>query len=358
MQRFVMALAMLLTAVLWPGASAADGEYGDSYDYDTGARVIDIGGQPLGYPSALFTAAMARDLVLDAELRSQGIRLRSHAFFKGFDIVPHLDGTRLEAGLLGDMPTLLALARNRVIIVGLVKLTFTAVVTRSGLELGDLKGRRIGYALNSLAHYTLLKGLSAAGLGEADVRLVAMNVDEMPEALARGDIEAFAAWEPAVTVALAGGSSFRAVYRGLNTEYFVIARELYERRPDVVRALVASFVRAFNFMSRAPGNIEAVAAWALADGQVLTGKPGRATIAQIAQITRREILDVPSAPALPRADRHGRHPLFPVFEFLQSVGKIPADLAWERVSSSFAPELIGEVMSAPDRWELQRFSYR
>ena len=94
---------------------------------------------------------------------------------------------RLEAGLLGDMPTILAAATANVWVVGLVKQTSTAIVAKGDTQVRGLAGKRIGYVEASSAHHTWLQALASAGLSESRVKLVALGVDEMPEALARGD---------------------------------------------------------------------------------------------------------------------------------------------------------------------------
>jgi sulfonate transport system substrate-binding protein len=61
----------------------------------------------------------------------------------------------------------------------------------------DLRGRRIATAPDTSAHFYLVKTLQRAGLADEDVTLVAMAPSDMPEALARGTIDAVSIWEPA-----------------------------------------------------------------------------------------------------------------------------------------------------------------
>ena len=142
---------------------------------------------------------------------------------------------RLEAGLLGDMPTLLSASAGHVLVVGLVKQTSTSIVTAGITQIQALKSRRIGYVPISSAHHTLLQGLASAGLGEVDVKLVPLGIGEMNDALAKGDIDAFAAWEPAPSLALAQHAKNRVIYRGLTTDYFVLNRDFEKRSPEAAR---------------------------------------------------------------------------------------------------------------------------
>jgi len=61
----------------------------------------------------------------------------------------------------------------------------------------DLRGKKIATALNSSAHFYIVKILRSVGLSEADVAVVGMSPSEMPVALARGDVDAVSIWEPA-----------------------------------------------------------------------------------------------------------------------------------------------------------------
>jgi NitT/TauT family transport system substrate-binding protein len=61
----------------------------------------------------------------------------------------------------------------------------------------DLRGRRIATAPDTSAHFYLVKTLQRAGLAEEDVTVLAMPPSDMPEALARGTVDAVSIWEPA-----------------------------------------------------------------------------------------------------------------------------------------------------------------
>jgi sulfonate transport system substrate-binding protein len=61
----------------------------------------------------------------------------------------------------------------------------------------DLSGKRIATSLNSSAHFYIVKTLRGVGLSEKDVTIVGMPPNDMPAALARGDVDAVSIWEPA-----------------------------------------------------------------------------------------------------------------------------------------------------------------
>jgi sulfonate transport system substrate-binding protein len=201
----------------------------------------------------------------------------------------------------------------------------------------------------------LLQGLASAGLNESQVKMVPLRVDEMPDALERGDIDAFAAWEPAPALALARNAGNRIVFRGLSSDYFVVERAFVKRHPEAALQLVAGFLRAIEWMQRSPRNVEKAATWALAEAQAFSGKASGLTPGQIVAITRREILDIPSAPAIPRGPNNT--PLKTEFQFLTKLGKLPAGARWEQVESAFAYDGLARVMGDARKYQLATFDY-
>jgi hypothetical protein len=349
--------AILLVATLllptWAASAAAD----TPVPFDTGGKVIDLGVQPAAFPIAMFTEAIHHDRILRAELAKSGWSLRQHAYFKGNDMFADLKGDRLEALALGDIPALGTVAGHDFLIVGLLKHTFSSVVANRYLPLSDLKGKRIGNGKGSTAHYTLLEGLATVSLGEQDVELVDIHVNDMPEALAAGSIDAFSAWEPAPTIALARNPAHFVVYRGVNNSYLLLGRGMVEGQPEVARHFLAAFARALYWMKKDPDNLRRAAQWALKANAAFTGKPPELTVEQAMSITREEALNVPGAPALPKGEATPNGRMAKQLAFLQRLGKIPAGVAWDRVGRSFAPHLIEDILRKPAAYRVFAFDY-
>ncbi len=350
-------------------SSAAD--YVDAYRLVPASAPLDLGVQPLGYPSGVISAVLARDRILAKALEQAGRPLRLHPFKRGADMLALLADGRLEAALLGDMPTLLAAAEGHVWIAGLVKQTSTAIVAHGDLQVRDLVGKRIAYVEASSAHLTLLQGLAAAGLTPSQVVLVPMGVREMPAALQRGEIDAFAAWEPAPTIALAqsdknadkpggkNGAKNQVVFRSYSSDYFVVQREFARQSPQAALQLLAGYLRAIEWMRRSQLNLERAAGWALADTQAFAGVPAAAappvTVAQIAAITRREILDVPSAPVVLFSP--GAPPLRSEFQFLGKLGKLAPGAKWAEVEDALGYSGLAQVQAQARAFALRSFDY-
>lgn len=60
----------------------------------------------------------------------------------------------------------------------------------------DLRGKRIATIAYTSAHYYLVKVLRTAGVSEDDVRVIDMTIEDMSQALLRGELDAISIWEP------------------------------------------------------------------------------------------------------------------------------------------------------------------
>ena len=347
-------LAAVLCLALIPVCPAE--EYFDKYGLSPASAPLDLGIQPLGYPSGVISAVMQHDRILKKALIATGHPLQAHAFRRGADMVALLADQRLEAGLLGDIPTLLAAASGKVWIVGLVKQTSTAIVAKGDTQVRGLAGKRIAYVETSSAHHTLLQGLSSVGLKESDIKLVAMGVDTMPDALERGEIDAFAAWEPAPSIALGNSDKNRIVFRGLSSDYFVIGRDFAKQAPQASDALIAGYLRAIEWMRRSQKNIEKAARWAMAETQTFSGKAAPLPVAHVVAITRREILNIPSAPAI-LSNPNVPPPLKAEFDFLKGKNKIPTAAPWENIEAALGFDRLTRIMADTQKFQIGTFDY-
>lgn len=351
--RYGASITAVTLAVTLPGRALAD--YVADYGLKADSPDLDLGIQPLGYPSGVLSTVLRHDRILGQALAELQTPLALHAFRRGADMLPVLADRRLEAGLLGDMPAILAAADGKAYIVGLVKQTTTAIVASGISQLKGLAGKRIGYVEASSAHHTLLQGLAAAGLQESQVRLVALRIDEMPGALRAGRIDAFAGWEPATSAALKNDSRNRIVFRGQSTDYLVVDRHFAESSGESARQLAAALARAITWMKRSPANLDQAARWATAEAETFSGKRETLSAEQVAAITHRDILNIPSAPTL--VPGGNPPPLKKEYQFLARLGKLPAGARWENLDSAMKNDLLAEVIAAPRRYRLSDFDY-
>ncbi len=141
-------------------------------------------------------------------------------------------------------------------------------------RLSDLKGKKVGTALNTSAHYFLSKMARTAGVAEADVTAVAVPLPDMPAALTRGDVDAIAIWEPQAhnSEQALGADAIvfqdRSVYRelfNLNTTAEVLGDPV--RRKALVTA-VARVVTASEQVTSRPPSV-----WPLVSSKINVPEP-------------------------------------------------------------------------------------
>jgi len=114
------------------------------------------------------------------------------------------------------------------------------------MTLEDLRGKKIGTPANTSAQYYLVKALRRAGVAAADVKVVAMAVPDMANAIAKGEVDAVSGWEPgahdAIAALGAGGITFQPP--GLYRELFDLNTTTAVLNDPVRRRALVNSVRA------------------------------------------------------------------------------------------------------------------
>jgi NitT/TauT family transport system substrate-binding protein len=184
-----------------------------------------------------------------------------------------------------------------------------------------------------------------------------MEVNQLPDALLQGKIDAFAAWEPTPSALLAAHPGrFTQIYRQTSYSYFVLSRSLLEQHPATARELSAAILRAVRWLKKDAANLVLASRWT-ADGMaVFTGKPSRFSAADVARVTAQDLLDVPGAPLLNDSGDSGSH-LRRLFTFMKQQNQLPPHATWENVQNSLKPELLRDIAAQPARYRLNSFHY-
>ncbi len=308
------------------------------------ARTIVLGIQPLSLPPAVVAETLLHDRILTQALAKAGVELRSQPYGKGGEMIADLGSGRLAGALFGDMPTLTAAVRSEIRVIGMVKHSFSSVVARRYQRIADLAGARIGYAEGG-ALYTLLQGLASGGLGEDEVTLVPLEVSEMPAALERGEIDAFAAWEPAPSIARQRIPSAAVIYRGLTTAYFALNGPFAQERPEAAAALGAALVRAVAWLRSDERNVKRAAGWSIKAREIFNGRPSDLTEEAVAELVHSDLLEPIGLPYLYPVQLESDGLLAGEFRFLQGQGKLPSDASWETVRNAFVTDYLPAVKS-------------
>jgi NitT/TauT family transport system substrate-binding protein len=137
----------------------------------------------------------------------------------------------------------------------------SAIVARKDAKVSkveDLAGKRVGYVPGSAQDVLLRLSLRQRGLDvEKDVQLVKVGFGDMPNALERGDIDAFSGAETGPSVALLRGRSV-VVQKPYETPMgkinivFGTSQAMLERDPELCRILVETHARATDHLTANP----------------------------------------------------------------------------------------------------------
>ncbi len=340
-----------------------------AYEFGEAANIINIGVQPLYMPPGLIVAAMRRDAVLQEALDELGLEVRFFPFFKGYDVNFFLKRGQLDAGIVGDMPALVIAAEYDVTMVSLIQLGFTSIVANRAMLLTGLRGKSIAFAYGSNAYYSLMNALASEGITAEDVKLVSMDADEMGDALRRGQIDAFSAWEPFPTIAALLSRDATVIHRSQSSGYLYFSRAFLDAHPAAVRQLVAAEIRALRWLRASQRNLLLASRWALAEGQALTSGRGERpaqssadltpelTVKLVAELALQDIVGLESAFLIPPSFLEQGGPLAREFEFLKDLGAISGSVEWNEIRSDFDREITLEIVADQDAYRLNEFNY-
>jgi ABC-type nitrate/sulfonate/bicarbonate transport system substrate-binding protein len=356
----VMFSTATVSAVQPQGAAASDllnhPRY-SKYEFERREGVVNLGTRPLHIPAGLISEAIKRDVILREQLSELGIEIRFYAFLKGDDVNFFLKRGDLSAGIAGDMPTLTAAATTDIKITNIVQLGFTSVVASEFTLMEGLRGKRIGYAFGSNAHFALLQALSGVGLKEDDVRLVPMGVDAMPEALDAGKIDAFSAWEPVPAMALKKDSDFVIIHRNLNEGFLYFSGSLSVEQPEAVHYIASAVIRAILWMQSDKKNLLKASSWCKQASEELMGKAMDVSAEELAELARKDIVGVRHPFRIPKHNIIKGGTLHREFEFLKGLNNIPKTADWNRVGESFDMSVVEDILSSPRKYRINEYDY-
>ncbi|QLY29928.1 ABC transporter substrate-binding protein [Nocardia huaxiensis] len=182
---------------------------------------------------------------LESEL--PGYNIKWTKFDSGADVNTAFVAKQVDFGALGSSPVARGLSAPlsipyQVAYVLDVAGDNEALVARNGAgieSIGDLRGKRIGTAFASTAHYSLLAALDRNGLSANDVRLVDLQPAASLAAWERGDIDAVYTWLPTLDQLRKSGKTL-ITSRELATagkptlDLGVVSKQFAQTHPDIV----------------------------------------------------------------------------------------------------------------------------
>jgi len=137
---------------------------------------------------------------------------------------------------------------------------YTMIVarTKSGIRKpADLKGKRIATQKGSAIHFFLHLFLLKHHLSEKDIKLTFMKIEELPEALSRGEIDAFSSTDLSLGEAKAklGGDGIAVFDDHSLYSYMMLSvasKKFVRENPDAAKSILKAFIRAEEFIRNQP----------------------------------------------------------------------------------------------------------
>ncbi|RFU71215.1 sulfonate ABC transporter substrate-binding protein [Peribacillus saganii] len=139
---------------------------------------------------------------LEKRLEPEGYKVEWKEFTSGPALMEALNGGSINFGRTGDSPPIFAQAANTPFVyvaAGKSKFKGSGILVHKDSRiksLADLKGKKIGFAKGSSAHYLLVKGLEKAGISYGDIQPSFLQPGDARVAFEQGNIDAWAIWDP------------------------------------------------------------------------------------------------------------------------------------------------------------------
>ncbi|MBF0473338.1 MAG: ABC transporter substrate-binding protein [Nitrospirae bacterium] len=328
------------------------------YKFEISDNIINIGIQPFNIPTGIVTEVMKRDTILVQSLKELGMEIRFYAFLKGADVNYFVKKGYLNAAHCGDMPTIMMASNSDIVIALMTQLGYTAIIAKQQTLISELKGKKIGYAFGSDAHYALMAALAQEGLNESDVKLIQMDAYLMPEALKTNLIYAFSVWEPTDSLSVRNNINAFAIHKMLSTQYLYFSKEFYDKKRQAANLIIASELRAINWLLTNKGNRMIAASWVIKSTKDLNKIQSQSLTEElIEELTLKMLLNLTSTPFIPENIIMHDGPIYKECIFLKKIGLLSADADWNKIHNSFTNDALIEILANTNNYRIKEFKY-
>ena len=214
---------------------------GRSFGDEETLKLVRIGYQKYGS----FNVVKARR-TLDDQLAKRGIKINWILFPAGPQLLEAMNARAIDLGHTGEAPPIFAQAANNPFVyIGNQRPDPSGeailVAVNSPVEsVPDLKKKKVALNKGSNVHYLLVRALENAGLKYSDVHPVYLTPADARAAFDSGSVDAWAIWDPFLTVARAATKA-RTLVDGsglvANREFFLADRKFAEAHSEIIADL-------------------------------------------------------------------------------------------------------------------------
>ncbi len=130
------------------------------------------------------------------------------------------------------------------------------IVVNSGISsIADLKGKKVGVNIGSVSQFFLEYVLKQNNMSDSDMTLVKMSQDDVPAALASGQIDAGVTWQPNLSAAVKNGATIlvdSSTTPGLIVDVLLLRDDVLSDHPEVAQGLVNAWFEAIDYENQNP----------------------------------------------------------------------------------------------------------
>lgn len=203
---------------------------------------------------------------IENALKKKNVTLVWQDFESGPPMNESLSAEMTDIGVIGDVPTVLALA-------GTTKMKLVGIPARgpdayamiaraddsSFNSFEDMKGKKIATVFGSTGHNFIEKLLGKAGLSFEDIEFINISASEAEVALSEGFADAVIIWEPNITRITDRGIA-KIVAQGHETDLrgtngFVVREDYLKENADIIKEILLQYERAAKSLSNLDAEI-------------------------------------------------------------------------------------------------------
>jgi len=128
----------------------------------------------------------------------------------------------------------------------------------------DLKGRKIAVTFGTVGEFFMDDFLVSQGISRREMKVVNLPPEAMPDALARGEVDAVSTWSPEVIRLRRQLGKQASVFHApdIYTQTFSVAakQDYIRQNPGTVKKILTALVKAENFVRQHPGEAQQIVA--------------------------------------------------------------------------------------------------
>ncbi|MCR8659916.1 aliphatic sulfonate ABC transporter substrate-binding protein [Paenibacillus endoradicis] len=149
----------------------------------------------------------------EQEFEKLGVKVEWTEFQSGPPMTEAIASNKLDIASLGNMPVVAGQAAGipftiiSQMLEGTNNVAILVPSDSTATSLADLKGKKIAVTKGSNAYNFLYRGLKDANLSDSDVEVIQLQPDEAQPAFESGGVDAWATWDPYITLNSASGKA-------------------------------------------------------------------------------------------------------------------------------------------------------